>query len=145
LIQGNADDEGGNTNRKEQKEDVFLQFRLELFLDIVQGEIGDKDSRNLLFRIMAGETFLPIINRVNVSEDFFSLERGVNNCLIKRFRGSIVADLAGRITKFDDSSHVFIINGNNNPANSIEDEDVLDIRILMHCFEDVFHLIFVFR
>jgi len=138
---------------------------------------------------MAGETFLPIINWVNISEDFFSLKRGVNpvrnssgalnpvrdlslnginpagiilksnpaaeqrgiisngvnNCLIKRLRGSMVADLACRITEFDDSSHVFIIDGNNNPANSIEDEDVLDIRILLHRFEDILHLILVFR
>jgi len=94
---------------------------------------------------MAGETFLPIINWVNISEDFFSLKRGVNNCLIKRLRGSMVADLACRITEFDDSSHVFIIDGDNNPANSIEDEDVLDIRILLHRFEDILHLILVFR
>jgi hypothetical protein len=93
---------------------------------------------------MAGETFLPIINLVNISEDFFSLERGVNNCLIKRLRGSMVADLACRITEFDDSSHVFIIDGDNNPANSIEDEDVFDIRILLHHFKDIFHFILVF-
>jgi hypothetical protein len=143
LIQGNTDDEGGNTNGKEQKKDVFFQFRSELFLDIVQGEIGDKDSGDLLLRFMAGETFLPIINWVDISEDLLSLERGVNNCLIKRLRGPMVADLACRITEFDDSSYLLIVNGSDDSANPVEDEDFLDIWVLARHLQDVFHFPFV--
>jgi hypothetical protein len=111
---------------------------------MTQGEIGNEDTGDLLFGLMAGETFLPIINGINVSEDSFSLERGVNHCLIKRLCSSIVANLAGRITDIDDSPHIFIIDGDYNPAGSIEDEDILHIRILTHRLKDIFHLILVF-
>jgi len=57
----------------------------------------------------------------------------------------MVANLAGRITDIDDSPYLLIIDGNDNPAGSIEDEDILHIRILTHRFKDIFHLILVFR
>jgi len=145
LIQGDADGQGRDTDGKEQEKDVFPQFGLELFLYIVQSEIGDQDSGDLLFRFMAGETLLLIVNRVNISEDFFPLGRGINHCLIECLRSSTVADLAGGITTIDDTSYFFIIGGNNNSASSIEDEDVLHIRVLMDGFKDMFHLVLVFR
>jgi hypothetical protein len=129
---------------KKQKKDVFLKFGPKLPLDMTQGEIGDKDSRDLLFGLMAGETFLPIINGINVSEDFFSLGRGVDHCFIKRLRRSMVADLTGGITDINDFPHIFFIDGYSYPANSIQDEDILHIRILADRFKDIFHLILVF-
>jgi hypothetical protein len=143
LIQRNANDEGGNPNRKKQKKDVFFEFRLELIFDIAECEIGNKDPGDLLARVMAGKTFVPIINGVNVSEDFFPLQRGVNHGLIKGLYGSAVANLAGRITDIDDSPHILIIDGKDNPAGSIEDEDILHIWILTHRFKDILHLILV--
>jgi hypothetical protein len=143
LIQRNANDEGGNPNCKKQKKDVFFKFRPELIFDIVEREIGDKDSGDLLSRVMAGKTFFPIINGVNVSEDFFPLERGVNHGLIKGLCGSIMAHLAGGITDLDDSPHILIIVRNDNPAGSIEDEDILHIRVLTHRLKDILHFILV--
>lgn len=144
LIQGNADHQSGNTDGKQQKEDVFFQFRPELFLDIAQGEIGDKDSGDLLFRFMARKTFLPNINGIHVPKDLFSPRRRVNDRLIQGLRRSTVANLTCRIMDIDNSSRVLIVDGDNNSANPIEDENVLDIRILLHRFKDIFHLILVF-
>jgi hypothetical protein len=115
-----------------------------LFLDIVQGEIGDKDSGDLLFRFVARETFLPNINGIHVPKDLFSFGRRVNDRFIKGLRRSKVADLTSRIMDIDNFSHVLIVDGDDNSANSIENENVLDIWILLHRFKDIFHLILVF-
>ncbi len=56
----------------------------------------------------------------------------------------MVADLTSRIVDVDNSSRVLIVDGDNNSANPIEDENVLDIGILLRRFEDIFHLILVF-
>jgi hypothetical protein len=55
----------------------------------------------------------------------------------------MVADLACRITEFDDSSYLFIVNGSDDSANPVEDEDFLDIRVLARHLQDVFHFPFV--
>jgi len=144
LIQRNADDQGGNPDSKKQKKDVFFEFCSELIFDIVEREIGDEDPGDFLSGVMAGKTFFPIINGVNVSEDFFPLERGVNHGLVEGLCGSMVADLAGRIADIDDSPHILIIDGSDNPAGSIENEDILHVRILTHRFKDILHLILVF-
>lgn len=145
LIQSNADHQGGNTDGEQQEEDVFSQLRPKLLLDIVQGEIGDQDSGNLLFGLMARETFLPEINWVYVPKDLFSSGRRINYRFVEGFCRSVVADLTGGIMDIDDSSHFLIVDGDYNPADSIEDENVFDIRILMHRSEDIFHLVFVLR
>jgi hypothetical protein len=44
----------------------------------------------------------------------------------------------------DDFPHVPVVIGDNDSANPVEDENVLDIRILLHRPEDIFHLILVF-
>jgi hypothetical protein len=144
LIQRNADDQGGNPDSKKQKKDVFFEFCPELILDIVEREIGDEDPGDLLSGVMAGKTFFPVINGVNVSEDSFPLGRGVNHGLVKGLGGSMVANLAGRITDIDDSPHILIVDGSDNPAGSIENEDILHVRILTHRFKDILHLILVF-
>ena len=126
---------------KNRKKNIFLHLRPELSFDIVQSEIGDEDPGDLLLRVMTGETFLPIVNGINISENLFSSGRGIDHGLIECLCCSMVADLAGGITDVDGLSHLFIVDGDDNPADSVEDEDVLDIRVIIDHLKDIFHFI----
>lgn len=51
----------------------------------------------------------------------------------------MVADLAGRFMDINSLANLFIVDGDDNSANPVEDEDVLDIRVVIDDLQDIFH------
>ena len=93
--------------------------------------------------VMTGKTFLLVVDGVDISEDFFPSGRRIDHRLIERFGSSMVTDLACGIMDVDDFSYLFIVNGSDNSANPVENEDLLDIRVLTRYLQDVFHFPFI--
>jgi hypothetical protein len=114
-----------------------------LCFDIFQGEICDKDPGDLLSGMMTGITFLTIIYRVDVSKDLLSGKGSVNDGLIQGIRGLVMTGLAGGVTDVDAFAYFLIINGDDDPPGPVQDKDILNIRVLMGHFKDIFHLSFI--
>ena len=107
-------------------------------------EDNDPYGEHDFFRFeVAGETFFSIVNWVHVSEDLFTFERRINDCLIQCLGGSLMTDLACGIMDINDFSYLFILNGSDDSANPIENEDLLNIRILTRYLENVFHFFLI--
>jgi hypothetical protein len=90
---------------------------------------------------VAGETFVLVVDGIDIPENFFSCQGRVDDGLIERFGGLTVTNLTGDVLDVYGFSHLLIVQRDDNPSNPVKDENVLDIGVLLGYLQDILHLI----